>query len=188
MKKKLNTHTIAEIHQIIRESYTPKDAASKLKVSSKTLEHHLDKFSYMGRPLDFKFLQELSEENAQLYWQEAYNKPMQVQSFSLDKCTFAQMHQQIRNAKSVHTLAADFGVSDAAIKLHLAKFQINNQPMTFQLLHSIDEHEFQIHMGDQYQQLMKSKIVKLCTYTIAQIHQQVMETNSLSTRCYHKNT
>jgi DNA-binding protein Fis len=181
MKNPLNAHTIADIHQIIRESQTIKEAASKLKVSSVTLTYHLEKFFYMGTTrLNFEFLQKLSEENAQLFWQEAYNKPMWVKVFSLEEYTFAQMHQLIRNAKSVHTLAADFGVSDFTFKMNLAKFRINNQPLTFQLLRSLDEHEFQILMGDQYQQLMKSKTIKLCMYTIAHIHQQVIQTNSLS--------
>jgi DNA-binding protein Fis len=180
MQKTLDTHTIADIHQIIRKSQTLQEAASKLKVSSRVLKRYLDKFNYIDTRLNFEFLQDLSEEMAQLYWQEAYNKPMKVRALSLDKCTFAQMHQQIRDAASLRSLAADFGVSDLTLEIHLAKFQINNQPMTFQLLQSFDEHEFQILMGAQYQQLMKSKIVKLCTYTIAQIHQQVIETNSLS--------
>lgn len=179
-KVNINQYTVAYIHSQVRAAKSTREAASSLGVGDRTLASHLSKFFYKDQPLTFTSFKALSVKDAQANWPQNYFQPMQASRIDIKKYTAAQIHQQLHQAGTTREAANLLGTSDHTLARHLGKFIYNGKPLSFLRFKNLSVSEATAAWGERYNQPMQPSPINIKKYTMAYIHEQVLDSVTAS--------
>ncbi|STX38787.1 hypothetical protein [Legionella feeleii] len=180
-KVNLRDYTLAHIHQQIIKTKTAKGAAALLGTNATTLSMHLGKLTCLGQPLSIAYLKQLSQEDAEAMWGEAYHQPLQTDKTNLGTFTLFHIHQQILNSRNNSGAAASLGASSEALFRYLSKFNYDGQPLTYDILKQLLPEDAEAMWGVSYHQRMEaSKKSTLQTFTLSYIHEQILKADNIT--------
>jgi hypothetical protein len=169
---------LAIIHQRVQHASSSIQAAIKLGVNIETLKSHLAKFVYNDLPLDIKTLQELSFEEAKNYWSELYERPFLRIKIDINRYTVAEIHDAILNTNNITEASRLLAVGHSTLRLHLAKFCISDQPISYELMKNCSSEMAQFLWGEAYNKPMDARInLNNCAFSF--IHEQILKANDM---------
>jgi transposase-like protein len=172
--------TLRQVHDVILQSASLHDAASRLGVENKTLERKLGKFSHQEVPISYAILKRISLQDGAHIFGKCYESLMEASRVDLNKLTLRQVHDVIQLSTNLSKAANLLGVSSQTLACHLGRFFHRGHSLTYKFIKEVPLKKGSEIFGARYESPMKTQKVDLSMYTISDIHKEFLMSKSFS--------
>ncbi|HWY36647.1 MAG TPA: hypothetical protein VNX68_18530, partial [Nitrosopumilaceae archaeon] len=187
-RNNFNAYSLADIHRAILQASGISNACTVLKIHSNTLKSWIAKFELDGKLLTFKSLKNLSLQFAGELYGEQYNALLRKIS-PLCQGTMADIHEKIRESKSLSQASSLLGINQNTLKDHLSRFTFDETNLSFAYLRNLSVPAAKKKFGTQYDQPMVIERVDLWKYSMSHLHETILKVKTFqqAARALHSN-
>jgi effector-binding domain-containing protein len=171
--------TLRQVHDVIQQSTSLRDAATRFGVFYDTLSRHLGKFMHQGNSLTYEFLKGVSLDKGPEIFGDSYELLMDASRVNLNTLTLRQVHDAIHQSENLSKAATRLGVFAGTLALHLGKFIHGDHPLTYAALKGIPLENGPQVFGDCYESLMEATRVELKKLPLKLVHEMIHQSTSL---------
>ncbi|WP_419420457.1 hypothetical protein ACNVED_03935 [Legionella sp. D16C41] len=181
VRKKFEALTFRELHNLIRNSKDPVQAAKELTTNQNTLQKYLKQLPYYQKPFTYGSIKKIKPADLEKSFPGDCDAKLTFDQTPLAKRTFKSLHETILTSDNINTAASRLGVNDKTLSSYLSKLPHIEQSLTFQLLKSKSEQEIKnFYLGD-YESIPTLIKIPLKQRTFKEIHQAIRANGASAT-------
>ncbi|WP_419421545.1 hypothetical protein ACNVED_16285 (plasmid) [Legionella sp. D16C41] len=177
---KLDALTFRELHNIIRNSQSPAEAAIQLAISKTSLERYLKRIPCKETPFTYTALRSIEPADLEKYFPGDCDAKLRSHQTPLEKRTFRKIHEAILKSTSLKAAAAQLGVHHNTLRSYIYQLPFINEPLTYDELQRTKEKDITtIYPGD-YETIPTRIKIPLKQRTFKAIHQAILVSSGIT--------